>query len=235
VNPALEWSRALRDCSGEQIVHLPPATLETGDLAAALRARRTARRFGGGPLTIDDLATLLSLGAGCTIDGMSAALLSPQGPPAGRTYPSGGALYPIELVVCPLKVELVPPGFYLYQPLSHQLVSVASIPAADEVVSWFPNHPIADAGLLLLLSMDFSRPSLGKYGERAYRLALLEAGHLAQNVLLLAVALGLAGLPMCGYDDRQLSVAAGLAFPDAAVVYALAVGSPPADPSTDLP
>ena len=227
VHPGLEAGRLLREFSGEDVVALPPPSLEQPRLLDALHGRRSVRRFGDGLLTTVELATLLALGAGCQGGERSAALLVPDGPPAGRTYPSGGALYPIEVLVYPLGAEVVPAGFHLYQPLPHRLVSVAPAQATANLERWLPNHPVADASLLMLLAVDFARPSLGKYGERAYRLALLEAGHLAQNVLLVATALGLAGLPICAYDDARLSVAAGLTFPDAAVVYVLAIGTPP--------
>jgi SagB-type dehydrogenase family enzyme len=232
VNPGLEAGRLLREFTGEGALTLPPPSLEKARLADALRARRSVRRFGAGPFTTVDLATLLALGAGCGDTDAVAALLVPGGPPAGRTYPSGGALYPVDVLAYPLRVEAVPSGFYSYQALPHRLVPVAPAQPPDTLAGWLPNHPIAEASVLLLLSVDFARPSLGKYGERAYRLALLEAGHLAQNVLLVAAALGRAGLPICGFDDERLSVAAGLAFPNEAVVYILALGTPLA-PGTD--
>jgi SagB-type dehydrogenase family enzyme len=227
VNPGLETERLLRDSAGEEVLPLPPSRLDVANLVELLCGRRSVRRFGGGSISVPDLATLLALGAGCTGGEATAALLAPEGPPAGRTYPSGGALYPIEVLVYPLRVDAVPGGFHLYQPLPHRLVSVAPAQTTDRLAGWLPNHPIAEAGLLLCLGVNFSRPSLGKYGERAYRLALLEAGHVAQNILLVSAALGLAALPICAYDDENLSIAAGFAFPDAAIVYAVAVGTPP--------
>jgi SagB-type dehydrogenase family enzyme len=74
------------------------------------------------------------------------------------------------------------------------------------------------------LFIDFTRHSFEKYGAKIYRLALLEAGHIAQNLLLTAAALGLAGLPLCGFRDAEISAAAGLDFPQQAVVYAVAIG-----------
>ena len=229
VNPGLETGRLLRESDGDAVVPLPPSSLERVGLADALRLRRSVRCFGAGTITVESLGTLLALSAGCAGTDTGATLLAPEGPPAGRTYPSGGALYPIELLVYPSRVDAIPAGFYLYQPLSHRLVLVAPAQSADTLGGWFPNHPVAEATLLLLLAVDFARPSLGKYGERAYRLALLEAGHLAQNVLLVSVALGLTALPICGYDDERVSAAANLTFPDAAVVYAVAVGTPARD------
>ena len=44
-----------------------------------------------------------------------------------------------------------------------------------------------------------------KYGQRGYRFALLEAGHLVQNVLLAATALDIAAVPVGGFYDRRLA------------------------------
>ena len=49
-----------------------------------------------------------------------------------------------------------------------------------------------------------------KYGVRGYRFALLEAGHVGQNVLLAATALGLGAVPLGGYYDRLTDEFLGL-------------------------
>jgi SagB-type dehydrogenase family enzyme len=58
----------------------------------------------------------------------------------------------------------------------------------------------------------------------AYRLALVEAGHVAQNVCLVATGLGLGVCPLAGYVDDALNDLLGLDGVDETVVYALAVG-----------
>ncbi len=47
--------------------------------------------------------------------------------------------------------------------------------------------------------------STPKYGEHAYSLALLEAGHMSQNALLVAHALGISARPLGGYFDDELT------------------------------
>ena len=42
-----------------------------------------------------------------------------------------------------------------------------------------------------------------KYNQRGVRFALTESGHVAQNALLAAVALGLSALPIGGYFDEE--------------------------------
>lgn len=222
LDPGYELQRLLRDHAGDVALMLPPPELEHASLAAALRERRSIRRFNGRALTVAELGTLLGLGAGA-VDGPPLPM-APMGPPGYRTYPSGGALYPIELLVHAMHVEGLDPGAYLYQVLSHRLTRFAAIEQAPSVDELLRTNGVEGVSLLVYLFMDFARPCLGKYGEKAYRLALLEAGHVAQNLLLVAAALELAGVPLCGFDDERLSLSAGLSFPQEAIVYAIAIG-----------
>ena len=227
-HPGLETERVLRESAGEGLVELPSPVLGDIRLLDVLENRRTARRFSERAMTQVVLATILALGAGSGAGELTAPPypLVWGGPAAGRTYPSGGALYPIEVLVYPLRVDGVETRFYYYQPLPHRMVSYATAQPSEAMISLLNDHPIEGASVLLFLFMDFARLSLGKYGEKSYRLALLEAGHIAQNVLLLAAGLGLGGLPICGFRDEELSSTAGLAFPYEAILYCLAIGSP---------
>ena len=49
-----------------------------------------------------------------------------------------------------------------------------------------------------------------KYGDRAYRFTLLEAGHVGQNLVLAATALGLAAVPIGGFFDRRVDAFLGI-------------------------
>jgi SagB-type dehydrogenase family enzyme len=64
-----------------------------------------------------------------------------------------------------------------------------------------------------------------KYGVRGYRFALLEAGHVGQNVTLAAAALRVAALPVGGFFDRRLDELVGADGLDEASVYAIVLGS----------
>ena len=63
-----------------------------------------------------------------------------------------------------------------------------------------------------------------KYGARAYRFVLLEAGHVAQNVLLAAAALGLAAVPLGGFYDREVDAVLGADGLYEASLYLIPVG-----------
>jgi SagB-type dehydrogenase family enzyme len=77
----------------------------------------------------------------------------------------------------------------------------------------------------VLVLANMRRRSRGKYGARAERYATLEAGHAAQNVLLEAVSLGLAGVPVGAFYDVEVRRDAALRA-DEAPLYVLPVGRP---------
>jgi SagB-type dehydrogenase family enzyme len=223
VMPGIEDARLLREYAGDAACDLPPPLL-TADLATALRERRTERRLSGASLSLAQLSTLLAFGAGSPGGAALPSIMG--GPPGSRTYPSGGALYPIELLVCPICVGGLGGATYRYQVLAHRLVAATTEPSPRAGIERLLAHNrVIGTSVVFQLWIDFTRPSLGKYGEKAYRLALLEAGHLAQNLLLVATALGLAGVPLCGFEDELTTLQAGLAFPEQPVVYAIAVGA----------
>jgi SagB-type dehydrogenase family enzyme len=61
---------------------------------------------------------------------------------------------------------------------------------------------------------------------RGYRFALLEAGHVGQNILLVATALGLGAVPLGGYYDRLTDHFLGLDSVNESTLYTFAVGRP---------
>ena len=79
------------------------------------------------------------------------------------------------------------------------------------------------ASALVVVTAVFSR-SRFKYGQRGYRFALLEAGHVVQNAVLAATELGLPALPLGGFYDRLLDGIVGADSLDEATVHALVLG-----------
>jgi SagB-type dehydrogenase family enzyme len=86
---------------------------------------------------------------------------------------------------------------------------------------------IEHANVVFFLAAVFQRTQK-KYGPRGYRYVLLEAGHVAQNICLLAVEQGLGSLCMGGYADGRLNRALGLSQLEEGIVYSVAVGWPAA-------
>jgi SagB-type dehydrogenase family enzyme len=140
-----------------------------------------------------------------------------------RPIPSGGALYPLELFAVALDVDSVEQAVHHYNPYRHRLSRLRGVDR-ETVAAALVDPTLAErAAALIVVTAMFWR-SRFKYGLRGYRFVLLEAGHLMQNALLAAAALGVPAVPLGGYYDRQLDALVGADSLDEASVYALLLG-----------
>lgn len=195
---------------------LPPAALGEATLADAVAARRSHRSFGASPLALGNLATLLHAGYGVT----GAVRGTPQ---LLRSTPSGGALYPLEVYVACHRVADLDLALYHYDPLRHGLELVRPLAAGlgDEHTPY--GATLAESAAVVAVTGMFWR-SRFKYGARAYRFTLLEAGHVVQNMLLATAALRLAAVPVGGFYDRAVDDVLGIDGIHEATLYLLSVG-----------
>jgi SagB-type dehydrogenase family enzyme len=183
---------------GERNILLLPKQKTKGQLSLeeTLASRRTQRDFQPRPLSLEELAQLLWAAQGIT--GANGYL---------RTSPSGGALYPVDVyaVVGQTSVEGLASGIYHYLPSPHGLEQIASgdlrkgMAQASLNQSW-----MADAPVSLVLTAEYKRIEK-KYGTRGRRYALIEVGHVGQNIFLQAEALGLAAGIVGAFDDSRLA------------------------------
>ena len=185
----------------------PDVERRSCSLEQTLAARRSVREFAGEPLTRDEISQLLWAAQGVTdVEGL-------------RTAPSAGALYPLELYVAMLD------GFFKYDPKRHELMQRQDEdvrPALCEAA--LSQDAIAAAPAVFVFTAVFGR-SKRKYGIWAERYVLMEVGHAAQNLLLQAVALGLASVPIAAFDDDRVTSALRLAASESPL-YLLPVGRP---------
>lgn len=171
---------------------LPVPEPLTMPLDAALKNRTSAgAASASSTLSLADLGVLFGHALGVREGGVR------------RQYPSGGALYPIESYFIAEKLVDAPGGVYHYHPKAHALEYLWELPAQFTMTDllWRADQ-LLPAGLVVFTSM-WAR-SGAKYGDLAYQHALLEAGHMSQNVLLTATARGLHARPMAGFDDAAV-------------------------------
>lgn len=200
-----------------------PSTLDVG-LDEALRARVSCRRFRPDPVPLDALGTLL--GAGYGTDSRSGPVLQ------DRPVPSGGGLYPLEVTLLVRAVPGLTPGVHHYVPTAHGLELVRAVELPPAFIAYlFMGQPwVAEAALVCVVSFVGER-SLTKYGDRGYRYALLEAGHVMQSLNLAAAVLGLGCVNLGGFYDDELATLAGMDVEREIPLYCSAVGVPDADPT----
>jgi SagB-type dehydrogenase family enzyme len=62
---------------------------------------------------------------------------------------------------------------------------------------------MAEAPLNLIITAEYDRISI-KYGRRGIRYAMIEAGHIGQNIFLMAESLGLGSGIVGAFNDEQV-------------------------------
>lgn len=182
----------------------------------AIRRRRSRRGFSDRPMTLQELADVLYLAVGETDH-------SDRSRPF-RAFPSSGALYPTETYVGVHAVEALAPAIYHYQPQTHALVRVrAGDRSAPLMRAALDQGMVAEAGAVIVLASYFDRAGW-KYRDRAYRYALIEAGHIGQNLYLVAEALGLSCCAIGAFFDDDVNTLVGIDGVREAAVYMAVVG-----------
>lgn len=198
-----------------------PADLPESSLSfdEALSSRRSFREFDGRPLALPEVAKLLIAAGGVTgwVD------LAGHGRQPLKAAPSGGALYPVELYLFAFRVTDLAPGLYHYAAADRALELVRAGGMAREVAHLCYTEALAEAGAVIALT-GISAKSRLKYGERGYRFTLLEAGHIAQNALLAANAVGLGACAFGGFIDDDLDKLLGIDGLDEVSLYLVAFG-----------
>jgi SagB-type dehydrogenase family enzyme len=133
--------------------------------------------------------------------------------------PSGGGLYPLELYVA-----LRGKGIHRYDPELHLLEQHDPGDPWPALVLTSPAPELLDGASAAIFVLGVFGRTRFKYGQRGYRFALLEAGHVVQNVVLAAAALDVAALPFGGYYDARVDDLVGADGVEESVVYAVVLG-----------
>lgn len=221
VSGDMDWSRQpapYKDYPDALMIPLePPEEAEGPSLWQALTQRRSQRRFGGAAMTLADLSRLLWAAQGATARAGRLFL---------RTAPSAGALYPIETYLIVHRVEGLESGVYHYDVRRHALEQLQCGDYRQQAARAALDQRIArDADVVLAWTAVFAR-SRWKYGQRAYRYVYLDAGHIAQNAALAAVALGLGSCQVAALYDDEVNTLLGVDGEQESVVYMTVVGRP---------
>jgi len=175
---------------------LPPEKIErTVSVEQAISQRRTVRTFISEPLELHQFSQLLWAAQGIT---------EKRG--FKRSAPSAGALYPMDVYVVAGKdsVAQIEAGVYHYEPQGH-MVSLVTGGDLREALSraslsqmWMAKAPVD-----IVITAEYSRATI-KYGKRSVRYAMIEAGHIGQNIFLQAEALGLKAGIVGAFHDKEI-------------------------------
>jgi SagB-type dehydrogenase family enzyme len=220
-----KMARAYKSYSTAFQIQLPKLwdkSPESPGIEVVIERRRTARRFTGRSLTVEEISKLLHFSYGIT--GATRISQSTDEYQCLRSAPSAGALYPLEVYLISWGIAGLKPGLYHYSVVHHALELLKtgdfSEPAGEYT---FLDDIVKEACTLFLITAIFQR-TMFKYNERGYRFVLLDAGHLGQNVCLMATAMNIGVLPIGGFLDDELNHLLGIDGVHESVVYPLLLG-----------
>jgi SagB-type dehydrogenase family enzyme len=189
-------------------IRLPqPRTEGPSSLEEALSERRSIRAYADRPLSLEDIAQLFWAAQGVTRSW------------GGRTAPSAGALYPLEIYAATAE------GVYHYLPAGHRAEVALQEDIREELwAAGLEQESLRQAPAIFVITAVYERTAR-KYGTRAERYVKIEAGHAAQNLLLQAVALDLAAVPIGAFYDEDVAAALHLTAEEEPL-YLIPVGHP---------
>jgi SagB-type dehydrogenase family enzyme len=194
---------------------LPPPHADTLSLDQCLHQRKSIRRYANKPLTTAQLSYLLWAIAG---------IQRSMGEFHFRPAPSAGALYPIETYLIVNNVDGISQGIYHYAIRPHALEELKLGDFRNDIVQATQGQRMhAFAGVVIIWTAIFQRSKF-RYHDRAYRLIYLDAGHIAQNLALTAVGLGLASCQVGAYFDDEVNSLIGVDGTEESIIYMSVVG-----------
>lgn len=135
-------------------------------------------------------------------------------------------MYPVETYLALHNVEGIEPGIYHYAVQGHQLeqLQVGDFRAATARAAL--DQGIASSASAVLVWTAVFQRSKWKYRQRAYRYIYLDAGHIAQNVALAAVAMELGSCQIAALYDDEVNALIGVHGEEESVIYMTVVGRP---------
>ena len=208
-------------------VHQLPRPDPRNPLLSIMKQRRSVRSYAQKPADLEALCDCLWAGLGIT-GFLNTGVIGPDPWVPLKVTPSGGGRNPYEAFVIVRDVMGLDPGLYHYSAIDHTLGLVAASPAATPSQVFAGQDWTNQAAFGVLLVANFAR-TMWKYPHpNAYRVVLVEAGHIGQNIALAAAAHGLSATPTGAVDDAAAQTLLGLDWVRQSLVYAMFVGH--ADP-----
>lgn len=187
------------------------------DLATAITARQSHRRFTSDSLTLGELSFLLWATQGVRTVLHEAAVL--------RTVPSAGCRHPFETYLAVLRVEGLETGIYRYLPLDHALIFVHQIEDLPKyLIAATHRQSFAGQAAVTFLWTVIPERTEWRYGDASYKVIALDAGHVCQNLYLACEAINAGTCAIAAYDQPLADALVGVDGEDEFVLYIAPVG-----------
>lgn len=195
------------------VITLPePRLTSEVSVEEALVQRRSVREYSTIPLLLDEVSQLLWAAQGITSEW------------GGRTAPSAGALYPLEVYLAVGNVDGLAPAVYRYDPKEHGLVMIKDEDVRGRLADAALGQNCVEHGAIDIVVAAVYERTTKKYGYRGVRYVHMEAGHAAQNIYLQATALDLGVVTVGAFNDSKVRAIIGMGE-DEVPLYVIPVGN----------
>jgi len=178
---------------------LPEPKLESQtSVEQALLKRRSAREYKEDSLSLEQISQLLWAAQGITAEW------------GGRTSPSAGALYPLEIYLVAGKVKGLKPGLYHYEPEKHSIIQKKDGDLREELTkASLHQEEILNAPVSIVITAIYAR-TMKKYEQRGIRYVHMEVGSAGENIYLQAESLGLGTVFIGAFEDDEVKKVLGI-------------------------
>lgn len=142
-----------------------------------------------------------------------------------RAVPSAGGRHPFETYLAVSNVKGLEKGIYRYLPLEHKLLLIKEEEGISNIVSEGANRQkfVSNAAVTFIWSCIPYRTEW-RYAHRAYKIMLLDAGHICHGLYLSCEAIGFGTCAIASYDQGFMDNLIGIDGEDEFVVYMSPVG-----------
>ncbi|MGK7925822.1 MAG: SagB family peptide dehydrogenase [Spirulina sp.] len=192
-------------------------------LTQVLEKRRSVREYDeDNPITVQQLGELLYRCAR-----VKKVSDTEMGETSQRPYPSGGAIYELEIYPVIRHCQGLEPGLYQYNPLEGLLCSISQwTPEVEALIleAWLANGQKVKPQVLLVITARFGR-IFWKYRGMAYATILKHVGVMYQNLYLVATSMNLAPSALGAGNSDLFAAAAGINYYEEASVGEFMLGS----------
>lgn len=183
----------------DMIITLPtpnPNMLKEKDFHKIIEERRSFRDFTDYIMRIEELSYLLWATQGIIKEDKGKLF---------RPVPSTGKTNPFETYIIVKRVEGIRAGVYRYLPENHEILLVK----ADEDIHERLNNVVIDQEFVLNASVSFVWAAVPyrtewDYDIEAYKIILIELGHIAQNLYLISEGLNLGMSTIIAYNQEGM-------------------------------
>lgn len=182
------------------------STLSNKSLWQTLLDRRTCRQFRQEPVSLQTLSNILYASFGFLSEREAQINeFVPKYLRQRRSSPSGGGLNATEIYLFSLQVHGLDAGTYHYDPADHSLGFIRKIQDPKVLPSLLMGQYFsAELAFGIFIAGRFDR-MWWKYGHsRAYRVSLLDVGHLSQTFQLASTACGLKTWLSAAFKDSEV-------------------------------